>query len=704
MVAKPFGVVGLVLWLSVAASADGGASDQIGFTWAPSSPEIGEVVVFEITGVPAADIEEAVWEFGGLGCDGTTSFVCTPVPVLCDAATFAYASAGTKTVTVTVMVGGVQLTPASELVTVENQGNCSPSGGAGLESEPSSPEIGETVLFTLTGFAGPVRTLWDFGEVGCSGSPQFSICDPLYSSCQQAVFRFASSGGKPVAVVAENPTTGAVLGTAHTTVTIESTGSCSGGEDDRYVLSSFFAAGFGGTVFHHEMELFNPTGDDALVEVDWLPRGGDNTLPSAIGLIPVPAGVGVRIDNVLDEVLGLAEPAIGALRLAAMPNSMQLDNLGLNSGSSGSFGWVIPSGRPSAGIASGEIAFILNLGEDDEVRSNLGCANLSGVPVDVDLELVDGSGSVLTTRVLSLLPFSELQLSRLFMDYAPVEGFVSVSHAQAEGEVACFGMVGFNSTSDFRSEPMQKAPSPLTTWVLPRAVHTADRTTDLVLFAPAGPAEVRLDFLPTGQDNTSYQSMTFVLGSQQQARIEAVLDAVFGATGSGALRVVATSGSVLASAAERSLAAGAEMHRLARVRPLASQLPAHRTASIIHLSEGPDRRTDLGVVNTSGIPIQVEVGLRDASGTRLGRRQLEVLPFSHEELQGVFTSVGQPDVSDGIARVSTTATGAAILAYAVVTDLATQDSWEVPAQELPAEIFADNFESGDPLRWDSIAP
>jgi len=101
---------------------------QTDFTWAPTSPEIGQWVGFNVTGVSAGDIERAVWTFGGTGCDGTTTYTCVePSFPGCDVAAFAYNSGGTKTVRLDLTTtGGVVQPQVSHTLTVQNTGSCNP--------------------------------------------------------------------------------------------------------------------------------------------------------------------------------------------------------------------------------------------------------------------------------------------------------------------------------------------------------------------------------------------------------------------------------------------------------------------------------------------------------------------------------------------------------------------------------------------------
>jgi PKD repeat protein len=101
----------------------------LGFSWSPVSPEIGQLVEFSITGV--ASIDEATWDFGEEGCAGFERHqMCTPLFTDCLQWAHKFASAGSKTVTLTVDAGGTTMGPVTRTVDVQNVGSCSGGGGS----------------------------------------------------------------------------------------------------------------------------------------------------------------------------------------------------------------------------------------------------------------------------------------------------------------------------------------------------------------------------------------------------------------------------------------------------------------------------------------------------------------------------------------------------------------------------------------------
>lgn len=115
------------------------AAGQLGFSWTPSNPAIGELVLFQITG--ASDLDSATWDFGGDGC-GSYSRVttCTPQLTSCLSQTFRYASAGEKTVSLTVVAGGSTLGPVTRSLRVREEGSC--GGTCSYALDPTSAQFG----------------------------------------------------------------------------------------------------------------------------------------------------------------------------------------------------------------------------------------------------------------------------------------------------------------------------------------------------------------------------------------------------------------------------------------------------------------------------------------------------------------------------------------------------------------------------------
>gem|GEM_PF-2317949 len=110
--------------------ADG--SVNIDFTWSPTSPDIGQVTGFSITGI--SEVDSVRWTFGGTNCDGTSqTLTCDPDIdyVNCLSSAYRYATSGSKNVGLVVTANGQTYPMVSHIVTVANAGSCGTGGGGG---------------------------------------------------------------------------------------------------------------------------------------------------------------------------------------------------------------------------------------------------------------------------------------------------------------------------------------------------------------------------------------------------------------------------------------------------------------------------------------------------------------------------------------------------------------------------------------------
>jgi hypothetical protein len=125
----------------------------LGFTWTPANPEIGEDIMFELTGV-TGDIYSATWYFGETGCHGISIATCElPWFNGCRTTSFTFASGGAKTVSVDVVIdGAAPETVGPEVVNVANTGQCGDVGCRYtlLPTSASIPAEGDSRYFDVS--------------------------------------------------------------------------------------------------------------------------------------------------------------------------------------------------------------------------------------------------------------------------------------------------------------------------------------------------------------------------------------------------------------------------------------------------------------------------------------------------------------------------------------------------------------------------
>ena len=242
---------------TVSAAMSGAQSLPANFEMSNSRPNIGEVVTFTVN--PA--LEVVSWDFGEPDCRGNSPVVdCFFLPAgACNTMQWAYASAGQKSVTMVLADGRTQ----TKSPIVVNIGECCLVDGRpdadftmssdevytgetvyftdtsskssnhakalSLSWDPSVPEIGETIVFTLNGVSGDIeQAIWNFGGSGCDGS-SVTVCESnLFNNCQATTFAFASGGSKSVSVTLDLAG-GGTDSVGPVTVDVALSGSCDGG-------------------------------------------------------------------------------------------------------------------------------------------------------------------------------------------------------------------------------------------------------------------------------------------------------------------------------------------------------------------------------------------------------------------------------------------------------------------------------------------
>jgi hypothetical protein len=96
---------------------------------------------------------------------------------------------------------------------------------------PSSPEIGESVRFVVTGYdtSVDIMTEWDFDGDGCGDADPERSCNeaiPPFRSCAVENFSYRDSGAQDVTLIVRSSSDGVELGRAEHTVNVSSQGRC----------------------------------------------------------------------------------------------------------------------------------------------------------------------------------------------------------------------------------------------------------------------------------------------------------------------------------------------------------------------------------------------------------------------------------------------------------------------------------------------
>jgi PKD repeat protein len=179
----------------------GNGNVQPVITWSPTSPEIGETVLFSIDGVPV-DIDSASWSMGGGGCGGADSTPdCTPsLWNDCKNLSYSYSSSGTKTVSLSIDVGANNFTAPPVQVTVQSSGSC--DGGPG--PVPCSYTMSPSSFYGIGASSTSIRTFTVQTTSSCSWTattfePWITVLTPGGLITGTGTVRFQTSVNEGVA-------------------------------------------------------------------------------------------------------------------------------------------------------------------------------------------------------------------------------------------------------------------------------------------------------------------------------------------------------------------------------------------------------------------------------------------------------------------------------------------------------------------------
>jgi hypothetical protein len=217
-----------------------------------------------------------------------------------------------------------------------------------------------------------------------------------------------------------------------------------------FIPAAAVASGAAGAFFQTDVEVSNTGDGEAEFSFAWLPRGQDNPNPLASADYVLAPGESRRFENALSEIFGLGPDSTGALRLVSTSESVigMSRTYSIPVGEAGSFGQSLPAVPAAEMIPSGERRRIMFMSEDADSRANLGCVNGTDRPLQISIGMYDGGGAELDVRAMSLGPYSNNQINRLFQPWEPVRGYVDVWSDTDGALFYCYGSVLDNLTSD----------------------------------------------------------------------------------------------------------------------------------------------------------------------------------------------------------------------------------------------------------------
>ncbi len=228
----------------------------------------------------------------------------------------------------------------------------------------------------------------------------------------------------------------------------------------RYVLPGIAEFTNATSNFHSDARIFNGGTSDVTATLSFSPLTG---LPGANAkTLTIPAGTIARLDNILPQFFGVSSGTGGAVIITTpAPSSLVATANTYSNAASGTFGQFIPGIDSNGGIGAGDRPLqILQLEESDKFRSNVGLAELTGKPVDVEISLYLPDSKVTPVYDVHLNPNEFKQLLSPIKTVLGQSGQlynarIGVKVTGGTGRVAAYGSVIDNQSTDPTYVPAQ---------------------------------------------------------------------------------------------------------------------------------------------------------------------------------------------------------------------------------------------------------
>ena len=202
--------------------------------------------------------------------------------------------------------------------------------------------------------------------------------------------------------------------------------------------------GVGGAQWYTDVDGHNAGGMPASVFVQLLPAGGANAMPQTVEMT-LPAGGTAHWHDVYGSLFDFT--GTGALRFLTDSDMVQFDSRTFADTGAGTYGQGIGPHSMADAVRFGAPRRLLQLSQGAAFRTNLGFENLTGMTTEVLVELRNGDGVLVASQTVSLAPFEQLQLNRVF-PAATAVGTATVTVTTPGGAVLTYASVVDNATDD----------------------------------------------------------------------------------------------------------------------------------------------------------------------------------------------------------------------------------------------------------------
>jgi hypothetical protein len=478
------------------------------------------------------------------------------------------------------------------------------------------------------------------------------------------------------------------------------------------------AVGANNSLFESDIRVTNLTANTMKYEVHFTPSGVDGTQTGSTSTIELAPNETLALDDIVASLFGTGTTSSATGMLEVRPittpsstNSLlssitstalkQLQTVAssrtYNFTPNGTFGQYIPAipfsefvGR----LAENGAANILSLQQVSQsaaYRSNFGFAEAAGEPVDLQVRVYDAANTLLSTIGVSLKAREHRQINGMLSQAGITnltDGRVEVQVMNGDGKVTAYVSPVDNQTNDplLVNATLLGAASTNRT-VVPGMAYinngAAFWVSDLRVFNSGTTATAAtLTFHPQGNPGAAL-TREITLNPGEIKVLDNVIGNLFGQpNGAGGAIAITTAQNAPLIATARTYnqtSNGTYGQFIPGVTPAQSAGLGDRALQILQLEQSSRMRTNIGMAETTGAPVTVEVSaiVPDSIAT-----PVVSIPLAANEFRQI--SLAEFGFTDAVynARVTVKVIGGngKVTAYGSAIDLITQDPTYVPAQ------------------------
>jgi len=472
------------------------------------------------------------------------------------------------------------------------------------------------------------------------------------------------------------------------------------------------AVGIGDSLFESDVRIANTSAQAMKYQLNFTLTHTDATQSGQSTTIQVDPGATMALDDILTSFFGTGSDgatALGVLEIRPLtttqsnfssPVSVQTvaSSRTYNSTPTGTFGQYIPAIAFSQFIAQapeGSAKTLLSLqqiAQSTAYRTNFGIVEGAGEPANVLVHIFNNAGVEVAPAIpISLMP-GEHQQRNLLADngITLTDGRFEVEVVSATGKVTAYASVIDNLTNDpLMVFPVLKGAESATRYVIPGVADInngfASWRSDIRFFNPTTTSvTATLTYFPQPGNAAASGTKQITIPAGQVMPVDNALQQLFALTNSGGSLLVTTPSSsklIVTARTYNQTSNGTYGQFIPAVTPAGSVgLSDNRVLQLLQLEASDKMRTNLGLVETNGTPVTVEITAIPPDSKVATKTQVTLAANQFIQFNDILKSFGLGTVYNARMTVKVLSGTGRVTAYASVIDSATQDPTYVPSQ------------------------